>query len=87
LGRAEPLGRKAFQRRRVLFLEGAAVNAGDPSDEIRARLQTAIQRLERFAHGSGSLRQELLDVLVVVGLAEHELELIKSVVRHALRAP
>jgi hypothetical protein len=59
----------------------------DPSDEIRARLQTAIQRLERYATGTGSLRQELLDVLAVVGLVEHELEMVKSAARQALRAP
>jgi hypothetical protein len=63
------------------------MNAADPSDEIRARLQTAIARLDHFAHGSGSLRSELLDVLVCVGLVEHELELVKSAARQALRAP
>ena len=86
LERAEPLGRKAFRRQRVFF-EGAAMNAGDPSDEIRARLQTAIGRLDHYARSTGSLRQELLDVLVVVGLVEHELELVKSAARQALRAP
>jgi hypothetical protein len=59
----------------------------DPSDEIRARLQTAITRLEHYAKGSGSLRLELLDVLVVIGLAEHELDMAKSTARDALRAP
>jgi hypothetical protein len=65
----------------------AAMNAGDPSDEIRARLQTAITRLEYYARGTGSLRLELLDVLVTIGLVEHELEMVKSAARHALRAP
>jgi len=63
------------------------MNAADPSDEIRARLQTAITRLDHFARSTGSLRQELLDVLVAIGLAEHELEAAKALARHAFRVP
>jgi hypothetical protein len=59
----------------------------DPSDEIRARLQVAIIRLEPYAQSAGSLRGELLDVLVAIGLAEHELEAAKAIARHALRVP
>jgi hypothetical protein len=63
------------------------MNAADPSDEIRARLQVAIIRLEAYARSSGSLRSELLDILVAIGLAEHELEAAKALARHAFRVP
>jgi hypothetical protein len=63
------------------------MNAGDPSDEIRARLQSAIARLDHYARSAGSLRSELLDVLVAIGLAEHELEAAKAIARHAFRVP
>lgn len=55
----------------------------DPSAEIRARLQTAITRLEGIARGSGAL--DMLDTLASIGLVEHELEIAKAAARHALR--
>ena len=59
----------------------------DPSDEIRKHLEVAILRLEAYAHSSGSLQAEMLDILVAIGLAEHELEAAKSIARHAFRVP
>jgi hypothetical protein len=57
----------------------------DPSDAIRARMQTAIVRLEYYARGTGSLKNEMLDVLATVGLVESELEGVKAAARAFLR--
>jgi hypothetical protein len=40
-------------------------------------MQTAIVRLEYYARGTGSLKNEMLDVLATVGLVESELEGVK----------
>jgi hypothetical protein len=57
------------------------------SDEIRNRMRNAIAHLDRYANRSGSFDGEWLDTLATIGLAEHELDMIREIVHHALRQP
>jgi hypothetical protein len=55
----------------------------DPSDEIRERMRNAIGLLEGYANRSGPL--EMLEVLSVLGLVEHEIDMAREAAHHALR--
>lgn len=59
----------------------------DPCTQIRTRLQTAIRLCERYANRSGPFRDEMLDVLAMLGMAEHEIEMARVAAQHALRQP
>jgi hypothetical protein len=56
-----------------------------PSDQIRSHLQTAILLLERYAKRPGPL--DMLDVLAVLGMVEHEIDMAREVAHRALRQP
>jgi hypothetical protein len=56
----------------------------DPSNEVRTRFQTVIRLAERYA-SPGPF--DALGTLALCGLIEHEVEAIRSVCHHALRAP
>jgi hypothetical protein len=59
----------------------------DPSDEIRARLQTVVRLAESYGNRSGSFADDMLGVLAMTGMIEHEIELIRAAAHHALRQP
>jgi hypothetical protein len=57
----------------------------NPSDEIRERMRNATDLLAGYANRSGSF--EMLDVLAVLGMVEHQIDMAREVAHHALRQP
>jgi hypothetical protein len=56
----------------------------DPSDQVRGHLAAAIARLEPHSRGPGPLDEDA--ALAAITIAEHELGLALSALRHFKRA-